>query len=102
LQSHRKSSFTFQAGKPVFIIDDPQGTSWVMQAFSQIVDPSSTYDTLKDLAGKLKPPKGWKFRVATPDKELTVSTPKGYNWIVQDDLGNTYDACKEAACNYQP
>ena len=27
------------------------------------------------------------------DKDLVISTPKGYNWIVQDELGNTYDAC---------
>ncbi len=32
----------------------------------------------------------------------TVSTPKGYNWIVQDELQNTYDACKEGACNFKP
>ena len=25
-----------------------------------------------------------------------------HNWIVQDELQNTYDACKEEACNFQP
>jgi hypothetical protein len=102
LQSHRKSSFTFKKGQPVFILDDPQGTPWVMQAFGQLVDTTLTYDTLKDLGAKLKPAPGWKFRVAVLDKDLTVSTPKGYNWIVQDELQNTYDACKEGACNFKP
>ena len=102
LQSHRKSSMTFRKGQPVFILDDPEGTPWVMQAFGQIVDKTLTYDTLKDLGSKLKPPKGWKFRVAVLDKDLTISTPKGYNWIVQDELQNTYDACKEGACNFKP
>lgn len=102
LQSHRKSSMTFKKGRPVFILDDPQGTPWVMQAFGQLVDKSLTYDTLKDLGGKLKPPAGWKFRVAVLDRDLTVSTPQGYNWIVQDELQNTYDACKEGACNFKP
>ncbi len=102
LKSHRKSSFTFNKGKPVFILDDPTGTPWVMQAFGQIVDPSLTYDTLKDIGAKLKPPAGWTFRVAVLDKDLTVSTPEGYNWIVQDELQNTYDACKEGACSVQP
>jgi len=50
----------------------------------------------------LKPAPGWKFRVAVPDRDLTISTPQGYNWIVQDELQNTYDACKEGACNFQP
>jgi hypothetical protein len=102
LQSHRKSSMTFKKGQPVFILDDPQGTPWVMQAFGQLVDKSLTYDTLKDLGSKLKPAAGWKFRVAVLDKDLTVSTPKGYNWILQDELQNTYDACKEGACNFKP
>lgn len=102
LQSHRKSSMSFKKGQPVFILDDPQGTPWVMQAFGQLVDTTLTYDTLKDLGAKLKPAPGWKFRVAVLDKDLTVSTPKGYNWIVQDELQNTYDACKEGACNFKP
>lgn len=102
LQSHRKSTFTFKKGKPVFILEDQEGTPWVMQAFGQIVDPSMTYEGLKDLGSKLKPPPGWKYRVAVLDEDLVVSTPKGYNWIVQDDLQNTYDACKEGACNLRP
>jgi len=102
LESHRKSSFTFQKGKPVFILQDPEGTPWVMQAFGKIVDPSLTYDSLKNLGEKLKPPAGWKYRVAVLDKDLIISTPQGYNWIVQDELQNTYDACKEGACSFQP
>lgn len=102
LQSHRRSSMTFEKGKPVFILQDPEGTPWVMQAFGQLVDRSLTYDTLKDLGSKLKPPPGWRFRVAVLDRDLTISTPQGYNWIVQDELQNTYDACKEGACTFQP
>jgi hypothetical protein len=30
------------------------------------------------------------------------ASPPGYNWIVQDELQNTYDACKEGACNFKP
>ena len=102
LQSHRQSKMTFEKGKPVFILQDAQGTPWVMQAFGQIVDKTLTYDTLKDLGSKLKPAPGWSFRVAILDRDLVISTPQGYNWIVQDELQNTYDACKEGACNFQP
>jgi hypothetical protein len=102
LKSHRKSTFTFEKGKPVFILEDPEGTPWVMQAFGKIVDPSLTYDDLKDVGGKIHPPTGWKYRVQVLDDDLIISTPQGYNWIVQDDLQNTYDACKEGACNFQP
>ena len=102
LPSHRKSSMTFVQGKPVFILQDPDGTPWVMQAWGQLIDKTLTYDRLKDLGAKLKPPAGWKYRVAILDKGLTISTPRGYNWIVQDELQNTYDACKEDACNFNP
>jgi len=102
VQSHRKSMMTFEKGKPVFVLDDPDGTSWVMQAYSGIVDSSITYDALKDIGSKLKLPDGWKYRVAVLDKDLTISTPQGYNWITQDNLQNTYDACKEGACNFKP
>jgi hypothetical protein len=33
-----------------------------MQAWSQIIDASLTYDALKDLGAKLKLPPGWKYR----------------------------------------
>lgn len=102
VKSHRKSTFTYHKGKPVFILQDPEGTPWVMQAFGKMVDPDLTYESLAELGGKLKPPAGWKYRVAVLDKELIISTPQGYNWIVQDELQNTYDACKEEACNFNP
>jgi hypothetical protein len=102
LQSHRKSWMMFEKGKPVFILEDKDGTPWVMQAFGQMIDKTLTYDTLKDLGSKLKPAPGWKFRVAVLDRDLIISTPQGYNWIVQDELQNTYDACKEGACNFRP
>lgn len=102
VESHRKSAMHFDKGKPVFIIDDAQGTPWVMQAFGQLIDPNLTYEGLKDIGSRLKLPDGWKYRVVTLDKELTISTPQGYNWVVQDDLQNTYDACKDGACNFKP
>lgn len=102
LKSHRKSTFTFKKGKPLFILEDPEGTPWVMQAFSKILDPNLPYEGLTELGSKLKPPAGWKYRVTTLDQDLIISTPEGYNWIVQDELQNTYDACKDGACNIQP
>ena len=100
--SHHKSSMTFKNGKPVFILDDPDGTPWVMSAYSMFVDTSVNYDTHQDLSSKLKLPASGKCRVKVLDKDLTISPPQGYNWMNRDDLQNTYDACKEGACNFQP
>ena len=52
------------------MLDDPNGTPWLMQAYSLIVDPSLTYDDLKTLDKKLKLPAGWKYRFKVLDKDL--------------------------------
>jgi len=101
-QVHRKSVMTFEKGKPVFILEDPNGMSWVMQASSQIVDPNLTYDQLEKLGDKLKPAPGWKYRVKVLDQDLAISAVNGTARIVQDDLENTYDACFETACSSRP
>jgi hypothetical protein len=98
----RKSTMHFDSGRPVFILDDPQGTPWVMQAFTTKVDDSLSYDTLKSLGDKLKPTEGWSFRVKVLDEPLTIQAVNGTARIVQDELQGTYDACFETACTYKP
>jgi hypothetical protein len=99
---HRESEMTFEKGKPVFILDDPEGTPWVMQASSAIVDPNLTYDQLDKLGDKLKPAPGWKYRVVVVDRDLTIKAVDGVAHIVQDELENTYDQCFSDACTYKP
>ena len=102
----RASVMSFEKGQPVFILDDPDGMPWVMQAFTTLVDPSLTYDGLKDLGSKLKLAPGWKFRVKVLDQDLTIKAVDGKAWITQDDLQSTYNACFEEAgqnaCSYKP
>jgi len=89
---------TFEKGKPVSILDDPQGTPWVMQAFSHIVDSNLTYDELEKLGDTLKPAPGWKCRVWPT---LTVNSQSrqfdGVARIVQDEIEDTYDQCFEGS-----
>ena len=75
--SHISSVMGFVAGKPVFILDDPDGYPWVMQASAQIVDPNLTYDQLANLGGKLKLPPGWNFRVTVLDRDLNIKAING-------------------------
>lgn len=98
----RKSEMGFVKGKPIFILDDPDGTPWVMQAYSLIVDPKLTYDDLQNLGSKLKLPPGWKYRTKVLDQDLTIKAVNGQARIVQDDLENTYDACFGTACSFKP
>jgi hypothetical protein len=50
---------SFERGKPVFILEDPRGNPWVMQAYSLIADPNLIYDSLASLGTRLKLPPGW-------------------------------------------
>ena len=99
---HRKSKMGFVKGQPVFMLEDPQGNPWVMQAYSLIVDPNLNYDALKDLGSKLQLAPGWKFRVKVLDRDLEIQAVDGLAHIVQDDLENTYDSCSGGAANYIP
>jgi len=102
----RKSQMGFVKGQPVFIVESPDGTPWVMQAWSNIVDPNLSYAELKNLGSKLKLAPGWKFRVQVLDQDLMIQAVNGNARIVQDDLENTYDACFEEAgqkaCSFNP
>ena len=43
---HRASTQGYAKGQTIFILDDPNGTPWIMQVSSKIVDPKLTYDVL--------------------------------------------------------
>ena len=98
----RKSVMTFNKGQPVFILDGPDGTPWVMQAWGKIVDPTLEYDGLAKLGDKLKPAEGWKFRTVVLDQDLTIKAVEGKAHLVQDELQNSYDGCTPGACSFQP
>ena len=102
----RKSHQGYRKGTPVFILDDPSGVPWLMQAASQVVDKTLTYEDLKTLDTKLNLPPGWKFRWKVLEQDLVISAINGQGRITQDNLQNTYNSCDERngekACNYKP
>jgi hypothetical protein len=102
----RESKQGYKKGTTVFILDDPDGTPWIMQAYSLIVDPNMTVEDLKTLDKKLKLPPGWKYRVKVLDQDLGLGAINGVARIVQDDLEGTYNACFETdnqkSCTYKP
>ena len=101
----------YNAGQPIFILDAPNGMTFVMQSYSIIVEKNQKYEDLQNLGSKLKLPQGWSFRTKVLDQDLTVNgiTVDGQpnQWrVTQDDLINTYSACWESggqsSCNYRP
>jgi hypothetical protein len=98
----RDTQFGIDQGSQAFILDDPGGDSWVMKSASLIVDPSQTYDSLKDLGGRLQPPPGWTFRTVALQQDLVLTPDNGAAKITQDELGNTYDRVGGPYSNYKP
>ena len=50
----RNTIWTFKAGKPVYLLREPNGPVWVLQEYTKAVDPSLTPDNLDQVGSKLK------------------------------------------------
>lgn len=86
----RKAVFVYDAGTPVFELVDADGRHWVMQTYSQTVDPELTLDDLPALGARLHPPEGWRYLTRILDRPLRVETSCRTANVLQDDLANSY------------
>ena len=102
MTGRRTTSFGIDAGSPAFMLDDPDGHSWVMKSASLMVDPSLTCGDLFGLGNRLQPPPGWRFRTVVLDSDLVLTPDNGTARITQDELGNTYDRVGGPFSNYTP
>ncbi|MCU0630790.1 MAG: hypothetical protein MUF37_06535 [Methanoregulaceae archaeon] len=98
-------------GQPIFILDAPNGMTFVMQSYCIAVDKNLTYEDLPNLGSRLNLPEGWSYRTKILEKDLTVNgltcDGKPNQWTVtQDEFINSYSACWEcggqSSCNYRP
>jgi hypothetical protein len=85
----RKNTFTWGRRHRVYELVAPDGSVYLMQAYSQIVDPSLTLDALRGLGARLQLPPGWTYRSRKLHHDLSLRTA-GDATIVQDELMNTY------------
>lgn len=88
----RNTVYTYAANSPVYKLVYRSGTTertYIMQAYSRIVDPTLTIDQLATLGSRLDLPTGWSYVVDTPTSEIVVSSG-GTAHVTQDSLQNTY------------
>lgn len=108
----RDSTFWFDARKPIWVLDAPDGNVYVNQS---VTDASGGYEGLDTLGERFKKlPEGWKFRkVMLDDTPLTINgltTEDGRKnvWkVMQDEFHNSYSGCwtnkaGESSCNFRP
>ena len=86
----RKAVFTFDAGRPVYELVDPDDRRWIMQTYSQTVDPTLGLDDLAGLADRLSLPSGWRYETRVPSSAIVVDTTTRPASVLQDDLANSY------------
>jgi hypothetical protein len=85
----RDNTWRWRRGRMVYELVAPGGDVYVMQAYSQIVDPRLTIGKLRSLGRRLDLPAGWRYRVRRLRRALAVGANGGAT-IVQDELQNTY------------
>jgi hypothetical protein len=102
----RHSKYEWLKGSQVYLLRSPDGHTWVMQAYTNLVDKSLTEAELPNLGKKLSLPPGWKFEVKTLEKDLTLIPPAKTGYLahaVSDNFQNIYAGCDfEDTCNYIP
>lgn len=87
---NRTAAFTFNAGRQVYELHEPNGDTWVMQTWSQQVDPTLSESQLASLGTRLTLPTGWTYTTRTLSAPLVVATQDVAAHVLQDDFDNSY------------
>jgi len=85
----RTTNFVYRAGSAVYELTSPAGEVYVMQSYSQIVNPSLSMKDLPVLGEQLKLPAGWTYRSRVLDQELSLIA-NSVAYVLQDNLSNSY------------
>ena len=89
-QVARDNVWHFVAGRRIYQLEDPDGQRYIMQAFSQIVDPDLQLSDLAFLGERLVLPPGWSFSSHVLLESFDLPAIDGVAEVIQDELANTY------------
>jgi len=86
----RTTRWIFNSGRRIYELVAPDGRRYVMQSYSQIVDPNLNLQKLAALAPRMRLPAGWTYRSSILAKRLELATVNGEAHVIQDDFEDTY------------
>ena len=86
----RQSTFIFRAGRTVYQLRTDDGRLFVMQSWSQQVDPTLVEEGLASLADRLSLPPGWTYEPVTLTADLVIGASAQPAQVLQDELSNSY------------
>lgn len=86
---NRTTNFIYRAGSYVYELTSPAGEVYVMQSYSQIVNPKLSIKDLPNLEQQLKLPAGWIYKSRVLEQDLSLLA-NGIAYVLQDNLVNSY------------
>lgn len=89
MEVSRTTIWIYDAHKAVFELTDPSGNVYIMQSYSQQVDPNLKMSDLPSLGSHLKLPAGWSYKTEVLQQQLQLNS-NGLATVTQDDLDDTY------------
>ena len=101
MKIQRVNSYTFRAGRPVYMLRSPDDVTWVMQTYTDHIAADLTEGDLAHLGDRLELPEGWRFASVVIDRDLVIDTT-GVADIVPDELANMYQGCIDGVNNFDP
>jgi haloalkane dehalogenase len=88
---YRNNTFKYRNGRQVYVLDAPDGESFVLQSFTRHWDQGLTEASLAHLGGRLDLPDGWGFRTEVLDRDLEISSSnENLAHVLHDNLHNVY------------
>jgi len=100
----RKSQLGWNKGTRVFLLDDPEGNSWILKGFQLGLKPQHTFEEF--LAGGpdqfKKLPEDWFLRTKILEQDLIEKPANGVATIMPDEFFNVYDKTGPGMTNYKP
>ena len=85
----RSSTWTYKKGRLVYELTDPTGNVYVMQAYSQQIDPLMTLKKLPFIGPNDHLPAGWKYKARKLEANLDL-VAAGSTQVIQDYFRNSY------------
>ena len=85
----RTTNFIYRAGGAIYELTSPAGEVYVMQSYSQIINPTLSMKDLTALDQQLKMPVGWNYKSRVLENDLSL-VANGTAYVLQDNLANSY------------
>ncbi len=86
----RNTAWHFFKGRQVYMLEDSLGKCFIMQSYSQKIDPTLQLEDLETLGNRLNLPGGWSYKTVILADDFVLESQNGFAELVSDELENAY------------